>query len=140
MGKAGNLFVNNKDAWLTWGMTLDSKALTALMTPPGMKENIRITSRCMDGSQVIRGNARVASRSVTLTVQISAKTKEAFLARYASFCEELKTGFLDIRTGYQPGVVYKMEYNSCSQFSEYVLEAAKFTLKLTENNPNDRSL
>lgn len=139
MAKTGKLFINGKDAWTTWGMTLESKALTALMTPAGMKENIKNASRNMHGTQVIKSNARLAARTVTMTVQITAKTKEAFLARYASFCEELKTGFLDIRTGYQPGVVYKMEYNSCTQFSEYVLEAAKFTLKLTENNPDDRS-
>lgn len=139
MGKTGKLFINNKDAWATWGMTLESKALTALMTPAGMKENIKNASRNMHGQQVIQNNARLAPRTVMLPVQITAKTKSEFLTRYASFCEELKTGFLNIKTAYQLGVVYKMEYNSCTQFSEYVMEAAKFTLKLTENNPNDRT-
>lgn len=139
MGKAGNLKINGKDAWTTWGITMDTKAMSSLMTPPPMKENIKNTSRLLHGSQVLKTNVRMASRTITIVLQFSAKTEEIFMQRYLSFCEELKTGFLDIETKHQTGVVYKMEYNSCTQFTEFCFGIAKFTLKLTENDPSNRA-
>lgn len=138
MGKAGNLKINGKDAWTTWGMTMDTKAMSALMTPPGTKENIKNSSRTSHGTQVLRTNVRMAARTVTLVVQFSAKTEDIFMQRYLSFCEELSTGFLNIETRHQPGVVYKMEYNQCPAFTEFRMGIAKYTLKLTENDPSDR--
>ena len=86
----------------------------------------------------MRQNARMGARTVNVILQFSARSEEEFWARYSSFCEELKTGFLTIETKYQPGVVYRMEYNSCTQFMEYGRGMAKFNLKLTENDPSDR--
>lgn len=140
MGKSGTLTINGKDAWTKWGMTMDSKGLSALMTPAGMKDNIKNSCRRLHGDKVITGNVRYKSRTVSLIVQFSAKNQAEFLTRYASFCEELATGFLNISTSYQPGVVYKMEYRECTQFVEYgSMGIAKFTLKLVENDPSDRS-
>lgn len=134
----GRLTINGKDAKATWGMSLDSKGLSALLTPPGAKENVKNSSRAMHGTTVMRNNPRMAARTITVVVQFCAKTEEVFWDRYLSFCEELKTGFLDIETIYQKDVVYRMEYNSCTQFTEFCRGIAKFTLKLTENDPSDR--
>lgn len=140
MSKTGKLTINGKDAWSTWGMSMDSKGLSALMTPAGMKDNVKNSSRNLNGERVIRGNAKKKARNVSLIVQFSAKSQTEFLTRYMSFCQELETGFLNISTSFQPGVVYRMEYRDCMQFMEYGgLGLAKFTLKLVENDPSDRS-
>ncbi len=140
MGKLGTLTINGKDAWTKWGMTMDSKGLSALMTPAGMKDNIKNSSRTSHGDKVIPGNVKYKARNVSLIVQFSATSQTEFLSRYATFCEELATGFLNISTSFQPGVVYKMEYRECTQFMEYgSMGMAKFTLKLVENDPSDRS-
>lgn len=133
------LKINGKDARAAWGMSLDQKGLSALMTPPPMKDNVKNASRAAHGTQVMRQNARMGARTVNVILQFSARSEEEFWARYSSFCEELKTGFLTIETKYQPGVVYRMEYNSCTQFMEYGRGMAKFNLKLTENDPSDRN-
>ena len=132
------LKINGKDARAAWGMSLDQKGLSALMTPPPMKDNVKNVSRAAHGTQVMRQYARMGARTVNVILQFSARSEEEFWARYSSFCEELKTGFLTIETKYQPGVVYRMEYNSCTQFMEYGRGMAKFNLKLTENDPSDR--
>lgn len=35
---AGELYINNKDAYTTWGISMDTSSLSSLMTPPPMKD------------------------------------------------------------------------------------------------------
>ena len=135
----GQLTINGQDAYTTWGMTLESSSLSALMTPAPMKENLHSESRLAHGKTVTANIPRMAARTVTLILQLTARTEEDFFTRYAAFCEELATGFLDIETAYQPGTVSHFEYLSCTQFTQFMRGIAKFTLKLTENDPSDRS-
>lgn len=136
----GDLFINGKDAYTTWGMSLTDGSVSKLMTPPPMKAVIENKSRIEDGKRVINSNAKVDERDFTLEVHFTAKSKDDFFAKYESFCNELATGVLNIRTRYQPTVLYKTNYLSCNQFSEFMFGIAKFTLKLNEPNPKDRSL
>lgn len=82
---------------------------------------------------------RVDVRNLTLQINLTASSEEQFFERYNSFCEELATGALEIETKYQPKVVYKTIYQSCSQFSQFMRGIGKFSLKLYEPNPNDRT-
>lgn len=134
----GQLYINGQDAWETWGIAMDTTSLSALMTPPAMKGNIVTSSRLQHGQTVSTLNPRMAARQVTLTIHLSAATEEAFFTQYAAFCEELATGFLDISTSFQTDVVYHMEYNGCQQFTQFQRGIAKFTLRLTENDPSNR--
>lgn len=142
----GILTINGKDAYTTWGLTLADGSLSALMTPAPLKPHVSNKSRAEDGRQVLGIGAesrlahrpRVDERSLTLVVNISAPTQEAFLQRYALFCDELRGSVLDIRTKYQPNVVYHLIYESCQQFSAFSLGVGKFTLRLTEYNPANR--
>ena len=73
----GQLYINGKDAYLTWGIFLDETALSTLMTPAPNKEFIS-------------------------------------------------------------NVWYRCIYLSCTQFSQFIREMAKFSLKLNEPDPSDR--
>lgn len=148
----GQLTINKKDAYTEWGISMDSSALSTLMTPAPIKDLIENDSRLEHGKSMITSYTKtnsdnsteevnmvkVDSRDVTLSFNITAKTETEFLTRYASFCKELETGLLDISTSFQSGVIYHMVYQSCQQFSEYRLGIGKFTLKLTEPNPKNR--
>lgn len=136
----GELFINNKDAFTTWGIGLEDGALSALMTPSPMKDYIENSSRLEHGTRVITSNAKMDERSITLQIHLTAKDENTFLTNYASFCEELKGAVLNIRTKYQPTVMYKTIYVSCSQFSQFMRGLAKFSLRLREPNPADRSI
>lgn len=133
------LYINGKNAYATWGVYMDGSALSALMTPPPCKDFAGNSYRAKDGKRVVLANPRVADRDITLTFYLSADTEAEFLARYASFCEELATGSLVIRTSFQPKVYYRCTYASCTQFSEFRRRLASFALKLNEPDPTNRA-
>lgn len=135
----GNCMINGKDAKLEWGLSLSDGGLSALMTPPPNKAYVSNKSRLEHGARTISDNAKMDERSITIPFHIIAKSKAEFYAKYESFCEELAKGTLDIEIVYQPNKVYHLLYNSCSQFGEYSQEMAKFSLKVTEPNPSNRT-
>ena len=134
------LYINGKDAYVTWGISLDNQSLSALMTPPPVKDFIKNESRLSHGEVVIPVNPKVGPRDVTLTLNMVAYSESQFFYNYSSFCEELSTGILEISTSYQPNVLYKFTYISCNQFTQFVRQIAKLSLKLREPNPNDREV
>lgn len=130
--------INGSDAYTTWGISLDGTGLSALMTPAPLKDRIENENALEDGKRVISTGRRYDERTLTLALNISAPTEEAFLARYASFCTELAKGRLVITTSFQSGVVYRFDYLSCQQFSEWQRGVGKFSLRLSEPNPTNR--
>lgn len=137
---AGEFYINNKDTYTTWGISMDTSSLSSLMTPPPMKDFIENKSRLEHGKRVITSNPKIDERNITLTFNLTAKNEEQFFSRYNSFCEELATGVLHIKSKYQPNIVYKTIYLSCNQFTQFMRGIAKFSLKLVEPNPTDRSI
>lgn len=149
----GQLYINKKDAYTEWGISMESTALSALMTPAPNKSLIENDSRLEHGTQIIgyvtktdsEGKSTTEStvkkdkREVTVIFNISAHNEAEFVQRYWSFCAELDKGTLDIETSFLKGVVFHMVYLSCSQFSEYMLGIGKFTLRLVEPNPKNRT-
>lgn len=84
-------------------------------------------------------NPRLDEREITLPFNMTAKDSDTFMTNYARFCEEvLAKGELVIRTRFQPNVWYRCIYLSCTQFSQFIQEMAKFSLKLNEPDPSDR--
>lgn len=136
----GELFINSKDAYTTWGISMDTSSLSALMTPSPVKEFVENKSRLEHGKRIISSSPKVDERNVTLTINLTARNEQQFFERYLSFCSELETGVLNIKTSYQPNIIYKMIYLSCSQFTQFMRGIAKFSLKLNEPNPKDRDL
>lgn len=134
----GQLKINGKDAYITWGISMDDTSLSALMTPPAVKPYISNDDRTKHGKEYLTAPVYVDSRDLTLQLNLTAKDEEHFFARYIAFCEVLAKGVLDIETSFQPGVVYHCVYQSCSQFSQFMRGIGKFVLKVTEMNPNNR--
>lgn len=131
--------INNRDARQVWGIVFDSSSVSALMTPPAMKDYVENSSRLEDGKQVLIDNPKVESRDITLTFSLIAKNEDEFFERYNSFCAELQKGSINIEISTLIDVVFKCVYKSCSQFTQYNNRLAKFSLKLEEPNPKDRS-
>lgn len=136
----GELTINGKDAFTTWGIFLTDEAISAILTPPPLKEPITNSSRLQNGEQLVTSSLKVDARDLTITLNLSASNKEDFFTKYLSFCEELKKGILVFKISYQPSVAYTFLYRNCQQFSQYRLGAAKFLLRLSELNPVNRSV
>ena len=135
----GELFINNQDAWTRWGIMMDDTSLSALMTPPAIKDFPKNSSRLESGTRYITLNPKLKERDVTLALQFVAETKAEFLANYNDFCQNvLATGKLNIRTMYND-VTYYFIYGSCTQYRQFLFKVAKFSLRLTEYNPENRT-
>lgn len=66
----GELYINGKDAWTTWGVNMGNGVMDALDAPLEMKAYIEDESRMENGKRVITGSQKVASRDVTLAFTI----------------------------------------------------------------------
>ena len=120
---------------------MDSSALSTLMTPPALKEWVSNECRDEDGERYLKSLVpKKDKREFTLTFNLIAPDVDTFHTRYSQLCELLEAGVLNIRTKYQPSVVYRCIFQKCSQFSEFRLEMACFQLTLIEPDPSDRSL
>lgn len=127
------------DAYTEYGISLDQSALSALMTPAPNKAYIENSCRTEHGSTITNHMPKKDARSVTLSFNLTAKDETEFMSRYAKICDEvLDGGYIEMRTSFQEGVVYKMYYESCTQFSQFRQLIGKFSLRLNEPNPKDR--
>lgn len=137
----GETWINGKDAFTEWGVSLEDGAVSTLMTPSPIKDIVENKSRLEHGKRVIASDVKVDSRDLTLEMHLTAKDKATFLSNYSKFCADvLETGKVDIISTYQPDMEYHCTYVSCSQFSQFAFGLAKFTLKLNEYNPKDRTV
>lgn len=136
-------YINGVDAFVKWGVSLNQDGLSALMTPAPNKEYVSNNSRIDHGVLYADDPSmvKVDERQVNITFNLIASTEEQFFARYAAFCiEVLEPGVVNIRTSFQPTVLYRCKYQSCTQFSQFMRGIAHFSLRLTEPNPKNRSL
>lgn len=141
MAATGHLYFNDKDAWTRYGIILATNGLSALMTPPPLKDWITNDVRTEHGVRYAKNIApKMAARELTLPIQLVAKDEAEFAAKYALFCREiLEGGVINISTKWEPGKVYKCVYQSCSQFTQFIQQIATFGLGLVEPNPDDRN-
>ena len=137
----GELIINNRDVYTEYGISMTQQGLSALMTPAPMKALIERNSRLINGKRLVNKNNRKDSRDITLPIQLFARNPQDFFNKYNRFCDEiLSAQYLEIRTQYQPNVLYRTYYQSCSQFSEFITECAFFSLRLIEPDPTNRAL
>ncbi len=136
----GELFINGKDAYAEYGVSLTDAGLSVLMTPVGNKPPVENKSRMKDGKETDMTATKKDERTMSLPMHLTAPDKATFFARYAKFCEVLDGGTLEIRTKYQPTVLYRTYYISCQPFTEFIGEMAQFSLRLCEPNPKNRAL
>ncbi|SDO11605.1 hypothetical protein SAMN04487900_11023 [Prevotella communis] len=137
----GDLIINNHDVFTDYGISMTQKGLSALMAPPPMKAVISSKSRQQHGKKVVNKDPKYDERDLTLPIQLYARNTNDFFTKYANFCTQiLATGYLEIKTRYQPTVMYRCNYLSCTQFDEFITECATFSLKLNEPDPTNRAL
>lgn len=145
------------DMYDGYGVSFSQGSLSLLMTPAPNKEEIDNKSRLQHGKRVVRKPQYVKKdeRNVDLVMHLTASDKTAFWQRYHAFCRDwLDKGFFDMavshvkddngaavtvgQTSYGTLSVFRMTYRSCTQFSEFQQQMAKFTLRLNEPDPSNR--
>ena len=97
MNMTEQLYINEKDAWLTWGAFLVSDSLDNLMLPASPKAYTENNFRSQDGKQVFIVNTKKEARNVQVEFCILAASHEEFLVAYKNFVDELSDGMVRFR-------------------------------------------
>lgn len=137
----GDLKINNKDAWTTWGVRMGDGFLDIIDGFNEMKEYIENESRLEHGKRVITENAKVASRQITLQFTIEGDSESDYRTKKKSFQAELEKGAVNIKIPALGNEVYKLVYLGKSV--SYALSSdrcfGKVSVKFEEPNPMNRS-
>lgn len=133
----GTLTINGFDAYTKWGVVFGDGSLNALMTPAPVKAAIENKSRIIDGKQVIP-SGKLDARDVSLTLYIRAENQTQFNQRLAAFITAIRQGIITLKTKFEPEVVYRLMYLSCTQFTQCRGRLGKFVVRFNEPNPVNR--
>ena len=134
----GELKINGNDAFEEFGLSLEDGAKAALMTPPPNKERAMNKSRLQHGSRPVNSPERIDSRELSLPMHIISVNGRDTMDCYWNLCQTLQQGTIDIESSRIPNTIFHCKYLSCSNFNS-VDNLFKFTLKLEEPNPADRT-
>lgn len=93
----GQLYINEKDAWLTWGVFPVADSLDNLLLPASPKAYTENSFRSQDGRQVFIVNTKKEARDVQVEFCVLAASREEYPAAYKSFVDELSDGMVTLR-------------------------------------------
>jgi hypothetical protein len=137
----GDLIINGKDAFITWGVRMGDGFLDAIDGFNEMKDYIENESRIEHGKRMITDNARVASREIALQFTIEGSSESDYRTKKKAFQAELEKGTVKINVPSLGNEVYKLVYLGKSL--SYGMNSArcfgKVSSKFCEPNPTDRS-
>lgn len=97
MNMTGQLYINEKDAWLTWGVFLVGESLDNLLLPPPPKEYTENNFGSQHGKQVFIVNTKKDARDVQLEFCISSTSQQEYLNAYKNFVTELSKGIVAVK-------------------------------------------
>lgn len=137
----GDLLINGKDAWTTWGVRMGDDFLNVIDGFNEMKVYIENESRLEHGKRVITDNAKVDSREITLQFTIEGSSESDYRTKKKAFQAELEKGAVNIKVPVLGSEVYKLIFMGKS--ISYGLSPdrcfGKISSKFEEPNPMDRS-
>lgn len=137
----GDLFINGKDAFSTWGVRMGDSFLDAIDGFNEMKDYIENESRLEHGKRVITDNAKVDSREITLQFTIEGSSESDYRSKKKAFQTELEKGAVNIKVPVLGNEVHKLIYLGKSVSYGLSLDRCfgKISSKFEEPNPMDRN-
>lgn len=138
---SGDLIINGKDAWTTWGVCMGDGFLDAIDGFNEMKDYIEDESRLEHGKRIITDNAKVASREITLQFTIEGSSESDYRTKKKAFQAELERGTVNIKIPDLGTDVYRLVYLGKNVSYGLSLDRCfgKVSSKFCEPNPMDRS-
>lgn len=130
------LYINNRDAWLTWGVFLEDGSENKLLLSPSNKEFVENKSRGFAGKQIFANNSQPEDRDLQLVFCISAEDRKSFLKKYRALTNELNRGLLTMKV-VALEEVYKFTTISYVELA-FFDRIGKVAVKFNEPNPSDR--
>ena len=136
----GNLLINNKDAFQSWGVRMGDKFLDSIGASAPMKEFIENKSRLEHGKRVIVNNPKLDEREITLSFTIEGISQSDYQTKKKSFFDELYKGKIDIQVPINSDEIYHLIYlgKSVTYAQSFDLTFGKISMKFCEYNPAKR--
>lgn len=138
---SGDLIINGKDAWTTWGVCMGDGFLDAIDGFNEMKDYIEDESRLEHGKRIITDNAKVASREITLQFTIEGSSENDYRTKKKAFQTELERGAVNIKIPALGTELYRLVYLGKNVSYGLSLDRCfgKVSSKFEEPNPANRS-
>lgn len=138
---SGDLIINGKDAWTTWGVCMGDGFLDAIDGFNEMKDYIEDESRLEHGKRIITDNAKVSSREITLQFTIEGSSENDYRTKKKAFQAELERGTVNIKIPALGTELYRLVYLGKNVSYGLSLDRCfgKVSSKFCEPNPMDRS-
>lgn len=131
-------YINDQDAFTTWGVVFDDDLLERLRMPPELKDLISNDSPSSHGETILLGSPKVKSRTFPLTIRLYADSEADLNTKVQAFNNVLLAGTFKLRI-VRFGVTYNLVYRKTTAFSALKGGIAKYVLSLKEPNPMDRT-
>lgn len=138
----GDLFINNRDAWVYFGVNMNDSFIDTLTEPLTPKEYIENESRLEDGKRVIVDEEiKVSSRDLTLDFTMEGDTPKQLTERKTAFFTEMMKGNVKIKVPAVSDEVYNLIYKG--KGTSYGMNPQRtfchIMLKFDEPNPKNRA-
>lgn len=136
----GDLLINGKDAWDTWGVRMGTGFIDSIDAPAPMKDYIKNESRLEHGKRIITDNAKMDSREFTLSFTIEGKSESDYRTKKKAFFSELEKGRITIKVASLGNEVYRLVYlgKGISYGLSLNRRFSRFSAKFEEPNPTER--
>lgn len=134
----GQVFINGKDAFKTWGVTFQRSSLSNFIQRGNQKDVTENKSRSIDGKLVSIKNPRQDSRTFTADISINAVSITDLLTKQDAFFSELAGGVVYLNIPFL-AMTFKLVYKKNQmRISDHTDTFASFKITFEEPNPNDR--
>lgn len=136
----GELYINGKDAWTTWGVNLGEGSIDAIDAPLEMKDYIEDESRLEDGVRIDTSNPKLADREFIIGFTITGNSESDYRSKKKSFQTELQKGNFTMKIPDLSDEVYNLVYTGKSISYGLLKDRCfgHFNMKVREPNPADR--
>ncbi len=129
----GKLFINGKDAWDTWRVSMCAGFLEALLVPAPL---------CIENESTPQLNKEIlptwGERNVNLLIRIEGETQKEYLQHYAEFTSEFQKELLLLHVPVLEST-YKLTYIGASRLILNIGKTfSEVTFRFNEPNPSDR--
>lgn len=137
----GDIFINSKDAYSTWGVSMGDGFIDAIDGFNELKGFIENESRLENGKRVITANPKIAARQLSLQFTIRGDSEADYRVKKKNFQKELEKGLVTIKIPSLGEEVYKLIYTGKNIAYGMSLNRrfGKVSMKFEEPNPADRA-
>lgn len=135
---ACNFYINNIDAYATWGARLVDESFDNLLTPAPKKEPLVYESSDSDG-KIVEPSPYKSDKNVTLIFDIECASLSDYLTKFNAFVQAVDNGIIAIKVPVLKTVYNLVAESYLSLLSGTGMRNGKLSVRFNEPNPVNRT-